>query len=145
MEDHLLRFFSCRQDTPEFPWFSRTVEDTLYRHCDYKIKQQESWSYHDTQDKKNLLQIVTPFSQFDCSESSNLNFTFTFWLFEKQITKRNTNICCLFRSKLLEYLPGSVFVFVLHWLLIPFWLYPEITQKHQYDPKEWNNETVSYW
>ncbi|XP_016365107.1 stonustoxin subunit alpha-like [Sinocyclocheilus rhinocerous] len=32
MEDLLLRIFSCRRDTPEFSWLSRTVEDTLYRH-----------------------------------------------------------------------------------------------------------------
>ncbi len=34
-EVHLLRIFSCRQDTPEYCWFSRTVEDTLYKNCDY--------------------------------------------------------------------------------------------------------------
>ncbi len=65
MEDHLLRIFSCRQDTPEFHWFSRTVEDTLYRHCDYKIKQQDPWRFHDTRDKKNHLQIVNSSSLFE--------------------------------------------------------------------------------
>ncbi len=40
-----------------------------YRHCDYMTEEQESWRFHSTRDKKNLLQIVKP---FHCLSSSNL-------------------------------------------------------------------------
>ncbi len=76
MEVDLLRIFSCRQDTPEFSWFSRTVEDTLYRHCDYMIKEQESWRFHST---RTIIVIFSWWSHFHSLSSSNLNFTFTFW------------------------------------------------------------------
>ncbi len=35
-EDLVLWIFFCKQDTPEFSWFSKTVEDTLYKYCDYR-------------------------------------------------------------------------------------------------------------
>ncbi len=76
MEGNVLRIFSCRQDTSEFSWFSTTVEGILYRHCVYMTEEQESWRFHSTRDKKNLLQIVKPFSLF--------------WA---------PAICCLFRNK----------------------------------------------
>ncbi len=69
MEGNVLRIFSCRQDTSEFSWFSTTVEGILYRHCDYMTEEQESWRFHSTRDKKNLLQTVKP---FHCLSSSNL-------------------------------------------------------------------------
>ncbi len=49
---------------PEFSWFSRTVEDTLYTNCDYMTEEQDSWRFHDIQDKTNHLQIEKPFSLF---------------------------------------------------------------------------------
>ncbi len=68
MEDVLLRIFSCRQDTPEFSWFSRTVEDTLYRNCDYMIKEQESWRFHSTRDNYSHIQLMKPFPLFELQQ-----------------------------------------------------------------------------
>ncbi len=61
VEDILLRIFFCRRDTPEFSWSSRTVEDTLYKYCDYRTEEQDSWRFHSTRDKKALPQILNPF------------------------------------------------------------------------------------
>ncbi len=61
VEDALLRIFFCRRDTPVFSWSSRTVEDTLYKYCDYRTEEQDSWRFHSTRDKKALPQILNPF------------------------------------------------------------------------------------
>ncbi len=68
LEVLLLRIFSCRRDTPELSWFSRTVEDTLYRHCDYMIKEQESWRCHSTRDNYSHIQPMKPFSLFELQQ-----------------------------------------------------------------------------
>ncbi len=57
----VLRIFSCRRDTPEWFWFSRTAEDTLYRCCDCRTEAQEPWRFQSTRDSRAPPQRANPF------------------------------------------------------------------------------------
>lgn len=69
----VLRIFSCRQEC--FCILS-TVEDMLYRHCDYRTEAQEPWRFQSTQGRTVPPHRVNPFCLLITSSDTQLYFHF---------------------------------------------------------------------